>query len=121
MARNQRKRVVGEAVELEQEREAALHVQLEETVAELEGLSVDEEAFARMAPGEVDIVRTVLGLNPGEEVPDDDAEADWLAAEADPESETRELLAEISRLEAEIARSRRRRDALERYLAALDA
>ena len=122
MARNQRRRLIGEAVELEQGREAALLEQLEETVAELEGPRIDEEAFARMTPGDADIVRTVLGgQNPEEEIPEEEPDEDSLApeAEADPEAERQELLAEITRLEEEIARSQRRRDAFERYLDAL--
>lgn len=121
MARNQRRRLIGEAVELEQAREAALLEQLEETVAELEGARIDEEAFARMTPGDADVVRTVLaGQNPGEEIPEEEPGEDWLAPEADPEAEIQELLAEITRLDEEIARSRRRRDAFERYVDALD-
>ena len=116
IARNQRRRLIGEAVELEQERETALLEQLEETVAELEGPRIDEEAFARMTPGDADIVRSVLGSqNPGEEIPEEQDE-DWLAPAVDPEAESQELLVEITRLEEEIARSRRRRDAFERYV-----
>jgi len=121
MARNQRRRLIGEAVELEQGKEAALLEQLEETVAELEAPRIDEETLARMTPGDADIVRTVLGgQNPGEEIPEEEPDEDWLAPEAaDPEAESQELLAEIARLEEEIARSRRRRDAFERYVDAL--
>ena len=120
MARNQRRRLIGEAVELEQGKEAALLEQLEETVAELEGPRLDEEAFARMTPGDADIVRAVLsGQSPGEETPEEESDEDWLAPVADREAERQELLAEIARLEEEIARSQRRRDAFERYLDAL--
>ena len=98
MARNQRRRMIGEAVELEQGREAALLEQLEETVAELEGPRIDEEVFVRMTPGDADIVRTVLaGGNPGEEILEEEPAEDWLAPEPDPEAESQELLAEIGR------------------------
>ena len=121
IARNQRRRLIGEAVELEQGRETALLEQLEETVAELEGPGIDEEAFALMTPGDADIVRTVLGgQNPGEEIPEEEQDEDWLAPAVDPNAESQELLVEITRLEEEIARSRRRRDAFERYVDALD-
>ena len=121
MARNQRRRLIGEAVELEQGKEAALLEQLEETVAELEGPRLDEEAFARMTPGDADIVRAVLsGQSPGEETPEEESDEDWLAPVADREAERQELLAEIARLEEEITRSQRRRDALRRYVDALD-
>jgi hypothetical protein len=119
MARSQRRRLIGEAVELEQGREAALLEQLEETAAELEGHHIDEQAFARMTPADADIVRTVLeGQNPGEETPEEEPDDDWRAPD-DPEAESQELLAEIARLEDEIARSQRRRDAFGRYLDAL--
>jgi len=121
MARNQRRRLIGEAVELEQGKEAALLEQLEETVAELEGPRLDEEAFARMTPGDADIVRAVLsGQSPGEETPEEESDEDWLAPVADREAERQELLAEIARLEEEITRSQRRQDALRRYVDALD-
>jgi hypothetical protein len=119
MARNQRRRVIGEAVEFEQEREAALLLQLEETVAELEGPRVDEAAFAHMPPGEVDVVRTVLGRGTEEEASEESPDENWLMAEPDPEVESQELLAEIARLEEEIACAQRRRNAFERYLDAL--
>jgi hypothetical protein len=121
MARNQRRRLLGEAVELEQGTEAALFEQLEETVAELEGPRIDEDAFARMTPADADIVRAVLsGQSPGEETPEEESDEDWLAPVADPEAERQELLAEIARLEQEITGSQRRRDALQRYVDALD-
>ena len=121
MARNQRRRLIGEAVELEQGTEAALLEQLEETVAELEGSRIDEEAFARMTPGDADIVRAVMaGQSPGEETPEEESDEDWLAPVADPEAERQELLAEIARLEEEITHSQRRRNALQRYVDALD-
>lgn len=124
MARNQRRRLVGDAVELEQAKEAALLEQLEETVAELEGSRIDEEALGRMAPEDADVVRRVLaGESPGQETAEEEEEPydDWLEPDADPEAEARELQAEIGRLEEEIARSRRVRESLERYLSALDS
>jgi len=121
IARNQRRRLIGDAVESEQGRETALLEQLEETVAELEGPRIDEEALARMTPEDAAVVRSVLaGRNPQEETVEEEPDEDWLAPEADPEVERQELLAEITRLEEEIAQSRRRRDAFERYVDALD-
>jgi len=108
---------------MERGREAALLEQLEETVAELEGPRIDEEAFASMPPEDADVVRTVLaGHYPGDENRDEEPDEDWLEPDPgpDPEAERQELLAEIARLEEEIARSRRRRDAFERYVDALD-
>lgn len=123
MALNQRRRAIGEAVELEQEREAALLEQLEEICAELEGPALDEEAFARIAAADADIVRAALsGYEAEEESPDDvDPDEDWLSVvELDPAAEREELLAEVARLQQEIALSRRRRDAYLRYVEVLD-
>ena len=121
MARGQRRRLIGEAVELEKRTEAALQEQLEDVVAELAGPGIDEAAFAHMTPEDADLVRSVLaGQMPGEEIPHEELAEDWLADTSDPEDESRELLAEITRLEEEIARSRGRRDAFERYVDALD-
>lgn len=120
MARNQRRRVIGDVVDLEQGREVALLEQLEERVAELEGPRIDEEALARMTPGDAEVVRSVLaGQDPGQETAEEEPDEDWLAPEADPEAERQELLIEITRLEEEIVQSRRRRDAFERYVDAL--
>jgi hypothetical protein len=122
MARSQRRRLIGEAVELEQRTEAALQEQLEDVVAELAGPGIDEEAFAHMTPEDAGVVRSVLaGQTPGEEILHEEPAEDWLAPTSEPEDESRELLAEITRLEEEIARSRCRRDAFERYVDALDA
>ena len=123
MALNQRRRVIGEAVELEREREAALVEQLEEMFAELEGPALDEEVLARIAPADADLVRSALrGYDVDEESPEG-AEPDeaWLAmVRTDPVTERDELLAEIARLQQEIALSRRRRDAYERYVEILE-
>ena len=60
IARAVRRRQVGEALDLERDREAALRGQLEETAAELEGASVDEATFAAMDPDDVGIVQQAL-------------------------------------------------------------
>ena len=126
IARSQRRRQVLDVLQFERDREAALSEQLNETATELEGSAVDEEAFARMAPEDVDIVRQALldtgqafnselGGEPGEDwleefrVTEDDSGAD----------EREERLAEVARLEREIEESRRRQLALERYVEAL--
>jgi hypothetical protein len=123
IARGRRRRQGLEALEFERDREAALREQLEETITELEGASVDNETFARMAPEDVDIVRQTLfdmgdAFEPGV---DGEADEDWLAEfmEGSPEVDREEQLGEVARLEAEIGESRRRQGALERYLEAL--
>jgi hypothetical protein len=123
IARGRRRRQGLEALEFERDREAALREQLEETITELEGASVDNETFARMAPEDVDIVRQTLfdmgdAFEPGV---DGEADEDWLAEfmEGSPEVDREEQLGEVARPEAEIGESRRRQGALERYLEAL--
>jgi hypothetical protein len=124
IARSQRKRQALEALELERDREAALRAQLEETVTELEGPKIDEEVFAGMEPEDVEIVRQTM-LDAGEafeELTGEGAE-DWLAEfrvdGESPEDLRAEQLSEVARLEGEIKGSRRRQQALERYVEAL--
>ena len=124
IARARRKRQGLEALDFERDRAAALREQLEETITELEGASVDDETFARMAPEDVDIVRHTLfdmgdGFEPGVDGETDD---DWLAEfiqGESPEVDREERLEEVARLEGEIEGSQRRQLALERYLEAL--
>lgn len=125
IARFHRRQQALEALEFERGREAALRGQLEETATELEGPNVDEEAFAGMDPEDVQIVRQSL-LDTGEDfdmtVEAEDGE-DWLdefrVDGESPEDEREERLAEVARLESEIKDSRRRQEALERYVEAL--
>jgi hypothetical protein len=118
IARAQRRREGLDALEFERSRAAALRDQLEEIVAELEGPRVDEETFGRMAPEDVELVRSIL--TPG--ASDEDAEEEWLAPddldEAAPDGQGADE-EEIARLAREIEESERRQQALERYLQAL--
>lgn len=126
IARSVRRRQVGEALDFERDREAALRGQLEETAAELEGASVDDETFAAMDPDDVGIVQQVL-LETGDAFDDElgnGSDDEWLQEFMDdgsPEDARKERLEEVARLEAEIADSRRRQQALQRYLEALGA
>ena len=117
IARGQRRRQVEEARADEQSRELALAERLEEIVTEREGARVDEEAFARMAPDDVALVREVLEtpvfLEDADEIGDGDTELD-----ADVEEEAE---AEIARLQSEIAKSRRLQLAYQRYIESLDS
>ena len=118
IARGERRRRIEEALDEERGREEALVERLQEVVTEEEGNRVDEHAFARMDPEDVALVREVLEepslFDEGEEY------VDFLAAERDDTDEA-EVEEEITRLQAEIAASRRRRLAYERYLEALDS
>jgi hypothetical protein len=122
IARGQRRRQAEEALEVERDRMAMLEGQIEEFVAELVGSRIDEEAFAAMPPEDVETVRALLGPGPEFEVEVEGDEDE--TAEAEPASEldedpAAEIEEEISRLESEIAISRQRQQALERYLEAL--
>jgi hypothetical protein len=116
IARDERRRRIEEALDEERGREKALVERLEEVVAEGEGDRIDEQAFARMDAEDVALVRKVLEepsfFDEGEE------HADFLSLEPD-EKDQDEVEEEIARLLAEIAGSRRRRLAYERYLEAL--
>jgi hypothetical protein len=118
IARGERRRRIEEALDEERGREEALVERLAEVVTEGEGTGIDEQAFARMDPEDVALVREALEepslFDEGEE------EADFLALERDEEDQT-EAEEEIARLQAEIAASQRRRLAYERYLEALDS
>jgi hypothetical protein len=124
IARGQRRRQAEEALEFERDRMAMLEGQIEDFVTELIGTRIDDEAFATMPPEDVETVRAILDPRPEYELDDEWPEAedeeiveDEPVDEAhDPEAEVEE---EIARLEAEIAVSRQRQQALERYIEAL--
>jgi hypothetical protein len=117
IARGERRRRVEEALDEERGREEALVERLAEVVTEGEGTRIDEQAFARMDPEDVALVRELL------EEPslfdESEEETDFLGLEPD-EEDGNETEEEIARLQAEIAASQRRRLAYERYLEALD-
>ncbi len=115
IARAQRRRQAQEALEFERDRATSLKEQVEAIVAELEGPRIDQDAFARMTPEDVEAVRAVLQ-------PDDapGPEEEWLGFEGEsPEAGPSETEEEIVRLQQEIAASRRRQEVFERYMDAL--
>jgi hypothetical protein len=124
IARGQRRRQAGEALDAERDRMAMLEGQIEECVAELLGSRIDEEAFATMPPEDMETVRALLDPQPEYELDDEWRADDDETAEDDPAPEPEDAAAEIeeeiSRLESEITISRQRQQALERYLEALD-
>jgi hypothetical protein len=127
IARTQRRRQALEALEFERDREAALRGQLEETATEIEGPKVDEETFAAMDAEDVEIVRRTLldASHTFDETFDNEDGEDWLdefrVDGMSEEEELEERLGEVARLEGEIRDSRRRQQALERYVEALSA
>jgi hypothetical protein len=72
IARARRRDEALEALEFEQERERALHDQIGATVHEAERDRIDRDAFSRMAAGDAELVREILG---GDE-PAEESEAD---------------------------------------------
>ena len=121
IARERRRREAVEALEFEQQREAALREQIEETILEEERQRVDREALAQLDPAEAALVREILGTDDEE---DEDLE-EWDEMFADFEEEDEDAAGdagagdEIGRLNAEIEDSRSRQRALERFVDAL--
>jgi len=118
IARAQRREQVLAALEFERARSDALREQLESIVAELDGPALDAEVFARLDPADVEVVRPVVQSPEPEPV---DA-GEWLSFD-EPGAEELDVAAlreeEIERLAGEIASSRGRQEAFERYLEAL--
>ena len=74
----------------------------------------------RMTPEDIEVVRSGIG-GASEEVYEPELTEDWFGdGTEDPEAQREELPTEIARLEEEIAGSRRRQQAFEHYLEALD-
>ena len=117
IARAERRRQALEELEFERERAAALQEEIARLVVELEGPRLDEEAFARLAPADVELIQGSFQSGPAAA----DADEEWIDLEVDdPETLRAEAEEEIRRLEAEIVASARRQEAFERYLKALD-
>jgi hypothetical protein len=120
MARAQRRRQANEALEFERDREAALQEQLEAVVADVEGPRIDEAAFARMAPEDADFARGILASGWDAEDADlDPLDEEWLVEADTPDEESESFEDEVSRLQGQIAESRRLQQALMSYLRAL--
>ena len=119
MARNQRRRQVEEALDDERGREAALAERLEEVVGEAHGPELDERIFERLDSEDVTLVREILQTSSPFDEEDDETDAFVLELESE-EPDEDGTDSEIARLQEEIADSRRRQLAYERYLGALD-
>jgi hypothetical protein len=123
IARAERRRQASDELEFERDRATALEAEVERIVAELEGPALDAEVFAKMDPGDVELIRAAIKGDSefesedveGELFEGEDGGADW-GFDLREEQE-----AEIVRLQGEIASSERRQQALERYLEALGA
>lgn len=120
IARAQRRRQALEALEFQRDREAALQEQLEAIVGEVQGPRIDEAAFTRMAPEDVELARGILesGLDTVESDLDSFDE-EWIMEDERSEIESEDYEAELGRLQGEIADSRRLQQALRSYLEAL--
>jgi hypothetical protein len=120
IARAQRRRQAQEALEFERDREAALEEQLEAVVAEVEGPRIDEEAFARMPSEDAELAREILASGSDGEDPDlDPLDEEWLVEGDTADEESESFEDEVSRLQDEIAQSRRLQHALKSYLKVL--
>ena len=118
MARRQRRRQIEEALADERGREAVLAAQLEEVVAESDGPGVDAQVFERLDPDDVAVVRDVLEIPVADEYDPEEGDDPFVFEIGGDENGTDD---EIARLQDEIAGSRRRQQALQRYLDALEA
>ena len=118
MARRQRRRQIEEALDDERGREAVLAGQLEEVVAETDGPGVDAQVFERLDPDDVAVVRELLEIPAADEYDPEEGDEAFVFEIGGDENGSDE---EIARLQDEIAGSRRRQEALQRYLDALDA
>jgi hypothetical protein len=122
LGRALRRRQVQEALEAERDRERSLQEQIEALVGEAEGPRIDEEVFATMAPEEAEVVRGVVQPRGDIELEEDE---EWLRVagasfEDEPAEVEDDTEAELARLQEETADSRRRQEAFDRYLAALE-
>jgi hypothetical protein len=100
--RDRRRREALDSLELERERQEALGARLESALRDLEAWRADEAAFARMQPEDVETLRRV-----------------GFTAHQPAESSRARLEGQVAELEAELAESRRRARAFERYAEAL--
>jgi hypothetical protein len=123
IARAQRRRQALDALEFQRNRETALQEQIEAIVGEVQGPRIDEAAFTRMAPEDVELARGILesGLETGEADLNglDGLDDEWIMEHGTPDSESDDYEAELGRLQDEIADSRRLQQALKSYLDAL--
>lgn len=115
MVREQRRRQAVEHLEFEREREVALHDQLHDVLGEQLGPQVDEQAYAQMSAEDAAVVRAAI--SGGAEAAEEDFAIDW---EPEPADSPELVEAEIARLAGEIEESRRRQQAFERYVQALN-
>jgi hypothetical protein len=111
-----RRRQALDALEFERDREEMLTVELEDTVAGVDGQRVDADVFAQMSAEDVRLVRAALG---DESAVVERVNRDDLEPLVDIDAVNHELEEEIARLEGELASSRRAQAALERYVEVL--
>lgn len=119
IVRARRRQQALDALEFERDRETALLEQIDEVLTELDGPRIDAEAFARMEPDDVELVRETL--DPSSVAP----EEEWLELEGESPAESARLRgedqeAERLRLVELVAECRRCQKALESYIQALD-
>ena len=104
IARARRRQAALDSLEAERDREQLLRARLDETIGDAEGWRVDEDVLARLDADDAALLRDLL-----------------FAADPPDEEAAARFEQELAELQSEIAESRRRQDAFERYLDALDA
>ena len=100
--RARRRQEALDSLALERQRETTLSERLDTGLRDLEAWRADEAAFARMEPDDVDTLRRI-----------------GFATKRPPDDARIRIENQIAELEAEIAESRRRQRAFERYAEAL--
>ena len=120
VARAGRRAQAEEALADEREREAALRRQVAEVVLEQEGPRIDAEALAALDADVARRVRAALGQLDDAPDEEEDPFGDdvYVALDEEPDEPEGD---ELGRLESEIAESQRIQQALETFIAALDA
>ena len=100
--RSRRRQEALDSLALEKERETALSERLNASLRDLEAWRADEAAFARMEPDDAETLRRI-----------------GFATKRPPDDARIRIETQMTELEAEIAESRRRQRAFERYAEAL--
>jgi hypothetical protein len=120
IARQARRQQVADALEFERDREKAIQDQIAIAIAEVDGPRIDTDVFARMSPDDVELVRAELNPLPYAAEDGPEFERDTFVDFDDVEQGDDPHAEELARLNEELALSRRRKQAFEAYLAALD-
>jgi hypothetical protein len=122
IARERRRDEAREALQFERDRENALRGQISEVVLDAERARIDQEALARLAPEDADLIREILHVG-GDRVVEEAGDEGWddmvHDVEEVPDDDAALSEEEVARLLTEIASAQARQLALERFVEAL--